>query len=82
MINYNISINNELAQIVEQKIKDGKYANRSEFFRELIRRIFVFKEPIDIEAIMPDSATHKKLEKMSKEKEKIMPYSQLLQQLK
>ena len=82
MINYNISLNNELAQIVEQKIQEGKYANRSEFFRELIRHIFVFQESLDIEAIMPDNSDYKKLEKMSKEKTKIMTYSQFARQFK
>ena len=48
MINYNISLNEELAIIVEQEIKKGKYSNRSEFFREMIRKIFIVgKNEID-----------------------------------
>ena len=74
MINYNISLNKELAQVVEEKMKQGKYANRSEFFRELIRRTFVLGETFDIESILPDSPDYKKLEKMSKEKDKITSY--------
>lgn len=43
MITYNISLNKELAQIVEKKIKLGKFANRSEFFRQLLRSAFLSK---------------------------------------
>ncbi|PIR13716.1 hypothetical protein COV49_01250 [Candidatus Falkowbacteria bacterium CG11_big_fil_rev_8_21_14_0_20_39_10] len=71
MINYNISLNKELAQIVEQKMKQGKYANRSEFFRELLRRSFIFREKINIDPILPADSNYKKLEKISKEKDEI-----------
>lgn len=37
MITYNISFNEELATVVEAMIRKGKYANRSEFFRNLVR---------------------------------------------
>ncbi len=52
MINYNISVNKELSDIVEREIKIGKYANRSEFFRDMIRDMFVRKD-LDIEPISP-----------------------------
>jgi len=81
MINYNISINKELAQIVEQKIKEGKYANRSEFFRELIRRLFVMDKTFDISLVTPDNSDYKKLEKMSQEKDKITSYSKFLKNI-
>lgn len=41
MVTYNISLNKELAQIVDKKIKSGKFANRSEFFRQLLRSAFL-----------------------------------------
>ena len=41
MPNYNISLNDDLAQIVETEIKEGKYSNRSEFFRALVRNRYV-----------------------------------------
>ena len=41
MITYNISLNKELAQLVEQQVKLGKFANRSEFFRQILRSIFL-----------------------------------------
>lgn len=41
MANYSISINDELAEIVEKEMKKGRYENRSEFFRELIREKYV-----------------------------------------
>ena len=44
MTTYNISINDELASIVEETIKTQKYANRSEFFRDLLRKFFVKNE--------------------------------------
>ncbi len=62
MINYNISVNKELADVVEREIKVGKYANRSEFFRDMIRDMFV-REDLDIEAISPRTQVYKKLKK-------------------
>lgn len=40
-MNYNISINDELAIIVDRIMKERKYANRSEFFRDLIRKFYI-----------------------------------------
>ncbi len=44
MITMNISLNKELVKIVDREIKTQKYANRSEFFRDLIRRQYVIQE--------------------------------------
>lgn len=41
MLSYNISINEDLAKLVDKKVKDGKFANRSEFFRQLLRATFL-----------------------------------------
>jgi Arc/MetJ-type ribon-helix-helix transcriptional regulator len=82
MINYNISLNKELAQIVEKKIKSGKYANRSEFFREMIRKMFVFGDKeYFIEEIKNGSCEYEKLEKMSKDKKNIASYSDFLKKV-
>jgi len=40
MATFNISLNDELVKVINQEIKKRKYANRSEFFRELIRNTF------------------------------------------
>lgn len=39
MITMNISLNKELAEVVDREVKAQKFANRSEFFRELVRNI-------------------------------------------
>ena len=39
----NISLSKELASIVDKEIKEGKYANRSEFFRDILRKQFIQK---------------------------------------
>lgn len=41
MPNYNISLNDELAELVDIEIKEGKYSSRSEFFRDLVRQRYV-----------------------------------------
>ncbi|MFA6305608.1 MAG: ribbon-helix-helix domain-containing protein [Candidatus Gracilibacteria bacterium] len=46
MITINISLNKELADIVEHEVKAKKYANRSEFFRDLIRKNYLEKQKI------------------------------------
>lgn len=52
MPNYNISLNDEIAQIVDTEIKEKKYSSRSEFFRDLIRqRYIVDVDRCDSEAI-------------------------------
>ncbi|MEA1963453.1 MAG: ribbon-helix-helix domain-containing protein [Patescibacteria group bacterium] len=43
MNTYNISLNKELAVLVDRQIKLGKFANRSEFFRQLLRHAFFSK---------------------------------------
>jgi Arc/MetJ-type ribon-helix-helix transcriptional regulator len=40
MNTYNISLNKELANLVDEQLKKGRFANRSEFFRQLLRHAF------------------------------------------
>lgn len=47
MANYNISINHELAEVVEAAMERRKYANRSEFFRDLIRQYYLEQEHVE-----------------------------------
>lgn len=44
MPNYNISLNDELALVVDTEIKMRKYSSRSEFFRDLVRQRYVMDE--------------------------------------
>ncbi|MBI2483563.1 ribbon-helix-helix protein, CopG family [Candidatus Uhrbacteria bacterium] len=44
MATYNISLNDELARIVDIEIKEKKYSSRSEFFRDLVRQKYVTHE--------------------------------------
>ncbi len=48
MPTYNISLNEDLSKIVDSQIKTGKFANRSEFFRQLIRFVFLSNKRNDI----------------------------------
>lgn len=41
MVTMNISINEELVKVIDIEIKKKKYANRSEFFRDLIRKTYI-----------------------------------------
>lgn len=50
MPNFNISINTELSQIIDREMKRKKFANRSEFFRDLIRKSYL-GDAYEIEAI-------------------------------
>ena len=56
-MNYNISINDELAVIVDKAMRERKYANRSQFFRDLIRRFYT--EEYIIEEVHPDDPDYK-----------------------
>ena len=51
--------NKELSQIIDREMKRKKFANRSEFFRDLIRKSYLTWEPYKIEelgASEPDMA--------------------------
>lgn len=48
MPTYNISLNEDLSKIVDTQVKSGKFANRSEFFRQLIRFVFLSSKGNDI----------------------------------
>jgi Arc/MetJ-type ribon-helix-helix transcriptional regulator len=66
MITMNISLNKGLAEIVDKQIKKKKYANRSEFFRDMIRKQYV--EPaIGIETLDKNDPDYKLVEERSKD---------------
>ncbi len=48
MPTYNISLNEDLSKIVDTQVKTGKFADRSEFFRQLIRFVFLSNKGNDI----------------------------------
>lgn len=43
MVTMNISITKDLAEFVNKEVKEKKYANRSEFFRDIIRQNYLMK---------------------------------------
>ena len=65
MTTFNISLNPELAEIVEIAIKKWKYANRSEFFRDLVRKYYMLDWAYieEISEWDPDTNLIKKREK-------------------
>lgn len=48
MTTFNISLNDELAQLIDHEMTTGKYANRSECVRSILRKYFysssIYKE--------------------------------------
>lgn len=67
MTTYNISINDELAELVEASIKQGYYSNRSEFFRDLLRQHYQ-QEGVIIEKLAANDEDYKTVQKMKKDK--------------
>ena len=63
MPQFNISINPELSAIVDREMKRRHYANRSEFFRDLIRKSFID----EIEPILPGDPDQSILEQAIKD---------------
>ncbi len=68
MVTMNISLNKELAEIVEYEVKHKKYANRSEFFRDLIRKQYI-ENDLDIEYVDKDDPDYKLAQKLKKNAE-------------
>lgn len=59
-------------------MKRKKFSNKSEFFRDLIRRAYVGNEDMVIEPILPDDADYKILEDRKKTEKTFVPLSSLL----
>lgn len=73
MITYNISLNQELAQLVNQQMKFGGFANRSEFFRQLLRNTFLTSDTRDwIDSEPYHSELKRRVNKIKKGQEKLM----------
>jgi len=66
MVTMNISLNKELADFVDKEVKTKKYANRSEFFRDMIRTIYVWNEPLIIEPLDKDDPDYKLIKQREK----------------
>ncbi|OGC82633.1 MAG: hypothetical protein A2V81_03950 [Candidatus Abawacabacteria bacterium RBG_16_42_10] len=66
MVHYNITLNQELADIVDREMKKKKYSNRSEFFRDLVRRQYLAEEDYSIEEILPGDPDYKFLQSLKK----------------
>jgi Arc/MetJ-type ribon-helix-helix transcriptional regulator len=71
MATYNISMNDELDVIVTTEMKRKKYANRSEFFRDLIRKQYV-KDDYLIEVIDEDDPDYSLLKTLDRNEQKFL----------
>ncbi len=67
MVTYNISLNEELDELVRASLKSGCYANRSEFFRDLLRHHYK-RQGIIVEQLSADDPDYKMVQKMKKRK--------------
>jgi len=82
MITYNISLNQELAQLVEKWIKKDRYANRSEFFRQVLRHFFtnqIDNDWVDNEPYK--SEITKRIKNLKSGKEKLISIEELDKEL-
>ena len=77
---YTISINQDLAKIVEKEKKQGKFSNSSEFFRHLIRQHFINEEFV-IERLDPSDPDAIESKRRAKT-EKFIPWAQVKKELK
>ena len=67
MTTYNISVNDDLAIIVEEAIKAQKYANRSEFFRDLVRKFYVNNNQYEVDELGDNDEDYKLLQKRERQ---------------
>lgn len=66
MATMNISLNKELMDIVNKEVKEKKYANRSEFIRDLIRTAYIMNQPLIIEALDENDPDYKLIKQREK----------------
>ncbi len=76
MTTYNISINDELAEVLERVMHERRYSNRSEFFRDLIRRFYL--DEIGIVEELEENDPDAKLLQSRKKNAKFVPLKNLL----
>jgi Arc/MetJ-type ribon-helix-helix transcriptional regulator len=74
MPQFNISINPELSVIVDREMKRRRYANRSEFFRDLIRKSFVD----EVEPLLPGDRDSALLKQAIKAGDEFIPLSAVM----
>ena len=81
MITYNITFNDDLASVVDKEMKRNKYGNRSEFFRDLVRKVYIFKSTSDyvIEEIKESDKDYK-LIKSRQKRAKFIPLDKISKQ--
>jgi metal-responsive CopG/Arc/MetJ family transcriptional regulator len=80
MTTYSISLNDELADLVEHEIKSRKFANRSEFFRDLVRTKFLSSENTSsIEEIPVYSEDYKLIQEREKNAE-LVDFNDILEE--
>ena len=75
MHTYNISLNKELADLVDKQMINGKFANRSEFFRQLLRHAFFSKTQTEEDWIYSEpffNELQSRISAVNKGKEKIV----------
>ncbi|MFC1615038.1 ribbon-helix-helix domain-containing protein [Patescibacteria group bacterium] len=78
MATFNISINKDLAKEMNKKMKQGKFSNRSEFFRFLLRgHIMSDSSSYSIEEVSKDDSDYKTIQSRSKKAE-FLPLKELL----
>jgi|WetSurMetagenome_2_1015567.scaffolds.fasta_scaffold55617_6 Arc/MetJ-type ribon-helix-helix transcriptional regulator len=81
MITYNITFNEDLASVVDKEMKRNKYGNRSEFFRDLVRKVYIFKPAPDyVIEELNESDEDYKLMKSRQKRANFIPLDKMLKQ--
>lgn len=58
MTNYNISLNDELAEIVENAVEQKMFSSSNDFFIHLIRQQYLKDDEVSIEEVSPYDADY------------------------
>ncbi|MEK7103515.1 MAG: ribbon-helix-helix domain-containing protein [Patescibacteria group bacterium] len=75
---YSVSLNTDLAKVVEKEMKANKYENKSEFFRDLIRKIYVSSDSTHVKETLSSNDPDRMLIERRKKDAEFIPLSELL----
>ncbi len=75
-----ISMNDELAEIVEYEMRRGRYKNKSEFFRNLVRKVYLESEEGVIEEVLSGDPDYELVKKREKEPGDFIPLEKVMEE--
>ena len=80
MPTFNISINADLVELMNHEMQTKRYGNRSEFFRDVLRRRY-FQDDVVIERVAPSDPDYKLVQRRKKTAKGWVPLRKMIKKI-